>query len=271
MRGGLRKLPIHRRVRSRRNTGGASYRKEETANQEQEQEQDKMSNTSEYKDTWSRYRKQIGNAISKRDEALERIAGYKGERAAREREQIANEFESSVGAAQQEARSSFTRILGDMRGKADEVGEVMQAPTQEQLNLLKMLSLRSSISQAEAESAARALEGNDAALQTLQELCAGRGGVRVAAIHKSQRQKAHDALREFEEGAKSCLAWRGGSRFELLTERSRQGFERLPESERVPLGAALAADVDAERMTIAEFTKTIVGNTATIAGAELLN
>lgn len=230
-----------------------------------------MSNTSEYKDTWSRYRQQVGNAISKRDKALERIQGYKGKRADEEREQIAEEFESTIGAAQHEARSSFARILGDMRGKADEVGEVMEPPSEEALRVLQMLSLRTSITQAEAESAARALEGNDAALQTLQELCTGRGGVRVAAIHKSHRQQAYDALREFEEGVKSCLAWRGGSRFELMTERSRQGFERIPESERVPLGAAIAADVDAERMTIAEFTKTIVGNTATVAGAELLN
>lgn len=232
-----------------------------------------MSNIKDFQGVWSDYRKKVSEANEIRDKELKRLERYEGRRADDEREAARAKFNQAVEAARDEARGRFRLVLTEMRDKADEIGEVMQAPTQEQLNLLSMLALRTSISQSEAESAARALAGNDDCLSTLQQLCAGRGGVIVheAAKSKTKRAQAFDALGAFRDAAGSCLQWEGGSRAELMAQRNVQSLQHVPETERVPLAAAIAADVDAGRMTEREFSKVIVGNSASVEAASLID
>lgn len=232
-----------------------------------------MSNVDEFKQVWADYRQKVSKAVEQRDKALESLSGYKGERAEAERKAAHDKFNEAVEGARSGARVRFRGILGNMRAKADEIGEVMQAPSQEQLSLLQMLSLRSSISQSEAESAARALAGNDDCLSTLQQICNSRGGVIVHEIakSKSKRAQAFDALGAFRDAAGSCLQWAGGSRSELMAERATQYLQHVPEPERVPLGAAVAADVDAQNMSQRDFTRVVVGNAASVEAASLID
>lgn len=230
-------------------------------------------NVKDFQSIWSDYRRGVSGAIEERDKELKRLERYEGERADTEREAARVKFNQAVEAARNEARGRFGRVLEDMRDKADAIGEVMQAPTQEQLNVLQMLSLRSSISQSEAESAARALAGNDDCLTTLKQLCATRGGVIVHEIAKSKtkRAQAFDALGAFRDAAGSCLQWSGGSRAELMAKRNMQHLQHVPEPERIPLGAAVAADVDAGKMTQRDFTSVVVGNAASVEAASLID
>lgn len=230
-----------------------------------------MKNTVRYKDTWSAYRQAVSKAAEERDKELSRLQGYKGERAEKERQKAREAFSRAVGVAREAARAEFNVAIGGMRKAAEAVGSVMEPPSEEALRTLQMLSLRTSISPAEAEAAAKSMQGNDACLTTLQELCVSRGGARVSAKGKSKRGQAFDALREFEDAAKMCLAWQGGTRGELMRERNAQHLAQVPESERVPIGAAIAADVEAGRMSHAEFVRSIVGNTATVEGAAMLD
>ena len=232
-----------------------------------------MSSIQDYKNAWTNYRERITAAVEKRDRELARLEKYEGKRAEEEREAARVKFNQAVEVARNEARGRFGRVLEDMRDKADAIGEVMQAPTQEQVSILQMLSLRSSITQSEAESAARALAGNDDCLTTLQQLCATRGGVIVHEIakNKSKRAQAFDALGAFRDAAGACLQWSGGSRSELMTERAAQYMQHVPESERVSLGAAIAADVDAQNMSQRDFTRVVVGNAASVEATSLID
>ncbi len=232
-----------------------------------------MSNIRDYQTTWASYRKRVTAAVEERDKELSRLEKYEGERAEGERKAARDKFGQAVEAARVEAKGGFRRVLESMRDKAEEQGEVMQAPTAEQVHLLQMLAMRDSISATEAKSAALALAGNDDAIATLQQLCTARGGVVVSAVAdcKSKRGKAHDALGAFQEAAGMCLQWSGGNRSSLMSERNAQRLQHVPESERIPLGAAVSADVDAGNMSEHEFTKVIVGNAATVEAARLLD
>lgn len=221
-----------------------------------------MSNVRDFQSVWSDYRRDVSRAVEARDKELKRLERYEGKRADTEREAARVKFNQAVEAARNEARGRFGRVLEDMRDKADVIGEVMQAPTQEQLNVLQMLSLRSSISQSEAESAARALAGNDDCLSTLQQLCATRGGAKVAGVNKSKQNQAFAAVSEFARAASGLLGWQGGDRYSLMLERNAQRSQGVANSELIPMLSAVVADIDGSG-TVREFVSQIVGDAAT--------
>ena len=232
-----------------------------------------MGNCKDFQGIIGAYRSTVGAELGKLNEELARLEGYKGEKANGERDAANERFKSAVTAARDGARSELRPVLERMRDKADAYGDVMEAPSADAVNLLQMLSLRTSISPTEAKSAAKALAGNDAALKTLSELCATRGGAIVEAIHdsKSKRGRAHDAYKAFAESAGMFLSWEGGSRAELMAQRQVQHVNHVPESERVPLGAAVSADVAAESMPEYDFVKAVMGNAADYASARLVD
>lgn len=232
-----------------------------------------MGNCKDYQGIIGAYRSTVGAELDKLNKELGRLSGYKGEKADSERVAANRRFKSAVAAARDEARSELRHVLQRMKDKADAYGEVMEAPSAEQVNILMMLSLRTSISPKEAKSAAKALAGNDAALKTLSELCVTRGGAIVGAIHdsKSKRGRAHDAYKAFAESAGMFLAWEGGTRAELMAQRQVQHMSHVPESERVPFGAAVSADVAAESMSEYDFVKTVLGNAAEYDSSMLID
>ena len=231
-----------------------------------------MGNCKDYQGIIGAYRSTVGAELDKLNKELTRLSGYKGEKADSERDAANKRFKSAVTAARDEARSELRTVLQRMKDKADAY-EAVEAPTAEQVNILTMLSLRTSISPTEAKSAAKALAGNDAALKTLSELCVTRGGAIVGAIHdsKSKRGRAYDAYKAFAESAGMFLAWEGGTRAELMAQRQVQHVNHVPESERVPLGAAVSADVTAESMPEYDFVKVVLGNAADYNSSSLID
>ena len=95
----------------------------------------------------------------------------------------------------------------------------------------------------------------------------------MGAIHdsKSKRGRAYDAYKAFAESAGMFLAWEGGSRSELMAQRQAQYVSHVPESERLPLGAAVSADVAAESMTEHDFVTTVLGNAAEYDSSMLID
>ena len=232
-----------------------------------------MGNCKDFQTIIGKYRSTVGAELGKLNKELTRLSGYKGEKADSERAAANRRFKSVVTAARDGARSELRPVLQRMKDRADAYGEVMEAPSTDAVNLLQMLSLRTTISPTEAKSAAKALAGNDAALKTLSELCVTRGGAIVGAVHKSKskRGRAYDAYKAFAESAGMFLAWEGGSRSELMAQRQAQYVSHVPESERVPLGAAVSADVAAESMTEHDFVKTVLGNAAEYDSSMLID
>ena len=218
-------------------------------------------NLNDYMDTWSGYTESVNEAASKRDGKLEKLDGYRGERADKEREEITREFNEAVEVARTEAHAKFNATLKAMKEKADKIDEVMVAPTADMVNALKALEMRTSITAREANSAAKLMEGCDVALDALQDLCTARGGVRVSKRGKSARAKAYDHLHSFNEAAGMLLSWRGGSRSELMRKRSEEFYAHA--SERTPIGAALVADIRTDN--VADFAKAIVGDDASLS------
>ncbi len=220
-------------------------------------------NITDYMNTWNGYGNEVNEAVTKRDARLEKLDGYQGQRADEERKQIQAEFDEAIGKAQTKARTRFNATLKAMKEKAEKVDEVMVAPTEGMINALKALEMKTSITAREAESAAKLMEGCDVALDALQDLCNGRGGVRVSTHGKSTHAKALDHLRSFSEAAGMRLQWRGGSRFDLMLRRSQEHSAHVPESQRTPIGAAIVADVRGDN--VADFAKAIAGNDADLS------
>lgn len=221
-----------------------------------------MSNLKSLMDTWNGYAEDVTAAEFKRDSKLEKLDGYRGERADKERAAITREFDEAVEAARTEARAKFNATLKAMKEKADTIDEVMVAPTADMVNALKALEMRTSITAREANSAAKLMEGCDVALDALQDLCTARGGVRVSTRGKSIRAKAYDHLHSFSEAAGMLLQWRGGSRFDIMLKRSQERSAHVPSEERTPIGAALVADIRTDN--VADFAKAIVGDDASL-------
>ncbi|MBR3314747.1 MAG: hypothetical protein IKG18_11480 [Atopobiaceae bacterium] len=231
-----------------------------------------MGNCKDFQVIIGGYRSTVGAELGKLNKELARLEGYRGEKADGERDAANKRFKSAVSAARDKARSELRPVLQRMKDKADAY-EAVEAPTAEQVNILTMLSLRTSISPTEAKSAAEALAGNDAALTTLSQLCATRGGAIVGAVHKSKskRGRAYDVYKAFEESAGMFLSWEGGTRAELMAQRQVQHVSHVPESERVPLGAAVSADVAAESMPEYDFVKVVLGNSADYNSSSLVD
>lgn len=232
-----------------------------------------MGNISNFKENVERYRRAVEDANREREQALAVIDGYEGPRAESERELIEKDYADAIGHAREGARVEFSVILGRMKRKAASVGEVMEPPSPSQVNLLKTLEMRKSISATEARAAAKALAGNDIGLATLAELCESRGGVIVPEVAgaKSSSQKAADALREFEDAANVVLAWKGGTRAELMMQRNRQLTAHVPANSRVSMDEAIAADLISSDLTATEFVQKIIGHSATVEGANLID
>lgn len=222
-----------------------------------------MSNIQDYKNAWTYYRERITAAVEKRDRELARLERYEGKRAEEEREAARNEFNQAVGAARDEARARFGQAIEAMKAKAEAVGQVMEPPSEEALRTLTMLSLRQSISPTEAEAAAKALQGNDAAIESLRQICAERGGAKVAGVTMTKRGQAVAAVNEFRRAASMLMSWQGGERYALMLERNAQRWQGVPEAERVPMSAAIVADIDGNG-SMPEFVGQVVGDAASL-------
>lgn len=222
-----------------------------------------MSNVRDYQNTWTNYRKRVAAAVEKRDKELARLEKYEGKRADEEREAARVKFNEAVGVAREEARARFGQIIEAMKSKAEAVGQVMEPPSEEALRTLQMLSLRQSISPTEAEAAAKALQGNDAAIESLRQICATRGGTKVAGANMTKRGQAVAAVNEFRSAASMLMSWSGGSRHDLMLERNAQRSQGVPEAERVPMSAAIVADIDSNGST-PEFVGQVVGDAASL-------
>jgi len=232
-----------------------------------------MGNCKKYQQAIAKYRTTVITNGERKDRDLARIAGYEGAKAEQDREEIVRRFKSAVSAARDEAWSEIRPVLERMRDKAESYGEVMEAPTAEQVNLLSMLSLRTSISPTEAASAAKALSGNDAAIATLSDLCRERGGAIVGAIHgeKSKRGRAYDAYKAFEDAAGMFLSWEGGDRQTLMRRRQVERRDHVPQEQRTSIGAAVSADVAAEALPEYDFVKVVLGNAADYNSSSLID
>ena len=222
-----------------------------------------MSNIRDFQNTWTSYRKRVAAAVEKRDKELARLEKYEGKRAEEEREAARDKFDEAVSVAREEARARFGQAIEAMKSKAEAVGQVMEPPSEEALRTLQMLSLRQSISPTEAEAAAKALQGNDAAIATLREICAARGGAKVAGVTMTKRGQAVAAVNEFKSAANMLMSWQGGERHALMLERNAQRWQGVPEAERVPMSAAIVADIDGNGST-PEFVGQVVGDAASL-------
>lgn len=219
-------------------------------------------NLSNYMDAWNGYKKPVRQAEKKRDKTLARLEGYEGKRVEAEREQAWKDFNTAVEAARAEARAKFDTIIRSMHSKASEIDEVMTAPTTAMLNTLQALSMKTSISQRDADAAARMMDGCDVALDALQDLCTKRGGVRVSARGKTARTKAFEHVKAFQDAAGMLLSWQGGTRNDIMLKRSQEYYAHIPETERTPLSAAFVADVEGTNVT--DFCKAVVSHDASM-------
>lgn len=227
-----------------------------------------MSNVRDYQNTWTSYRKRVAAAVEKRDKELARLEKYEGKRAEEEREAARVKFNEAVGVAREEARARFGQAIEAMKSKAEAVGQVMEPPSEEALRTLQMLSLRQSISPTEAEAAARSLQGNDAAIATLREICATRGGAKVAGSGMTKRGQAFAAVSEFQNAANMLMSWQGGERHALMREHCAERMQGV--RQQVPMSAVYVADVDGDGST-SDFASKIVGKAASSEVVRLID
>lgn len=99
--------------------------------------------------------------------------------------------EETVSGAQVIARQEIRETINAMAEKADKIK--MQPPTEEQLRILQLLSLKERPTTAELEGAANAMDGNAAALSLVDELAKKSGIVHVPFTSRLS-VKAYDPL-----------------------------------------------------------------------------
>lgn len=156
-----------------------------------------MSNLDDYSNvfqsTWVGLRDQRV-AYEKRVEALSRYKGSKGyDKDMAEAEKAYNE---RVSAIQDDARSKFDAILKRMHDKV--AAPKMDVPSDEQIRILQVLSMREHLDNSDIQLAAENLRESDTAMATLADI-ARRSGAIIPTSYKSkeqQRREAFDALRE---------------------------------------------------------------------------
>jgi len=228
-----------------------------------------MGNIKDFQNEWKRYSEHVNAANEACDSVLARLKDYDGEKADEERREAISQRDKAITSAQSEARYRFNQILNRMASKVDGIAAV-SAITEDAMRALEMLKMRDKITPKEAEDAATMCDGNDAALETLQQLLKTRGGFTLSSVHKhkGKRGQAQDALREFRESVGYCLAWRGGSRDEITRQRAEEFLTHA--STRTPIAAAFAADVDPLGSEY-DFAKSIIGGHATYDGALLID
>lgn len=133
-----------------------------------------MTRTREYYDTVTTFREALRRIDREYKAELSGIEKYKGSIAYKnELRRIDKAKEEAVKQAQEIASSAFSKVLGGMMDAA--TSRPMIAPTQETLNLLQSLKMRSKISMEELRQAARTVEDCPLALSILDELAQEQG------------------------------------------------------------------------------------------------
>jgi hypothetical protein len=120
--------------------------------------------------------------------------------------------EEAIAAAQTAARQEIRETLQAMAEKASKIK--MLPPTEEQLRILQLLSMKETITAAECAGAANAMEGNAAALSLLDEL-ANKAGVLHSPYAKSQSVKSYDP-----ETARQTIKELGAACYEIIENTS---------------------------------------------------
>lgn len=134
--------------------------------------------------------------------------------------------EETVSGAQVIARQEIRETINAMAEKADKIK--MQPPTEEQLRILQLLSMKEKLTTAELEGAANAMEGNATALSLVDELAKKSGVVHVPyasrlSVTAYDPQTARQAIKKLGEACYSIVDnTTGASRARLLAAEQHQ-------------------------------------------------
>lgn len=182
-----------------------------------------MSNLSDYSDVfqsaWVGLRKQRED-YEKRMSTLEKYKGSKGyDKDVAEAEKT---YQDNVRAIQDATRDKLNAILRRMESKVAPVK--MDVPTDEQIRILQVLSMREHLTNSDIQLAAENLRSSDTAMATLADL-ARRSGAVMPTSYKSAEAQRRDALEALRNKATGIVFWNGA---DSDTVRSEWSYNRSP-------------------------------------------
>lgn len=160
----------------------------------------------EFKTEWV----SLKDARMRYERKVEQLAGYEGKRHDAEMEAAKETYEQEVAAIHAKYDGEVSRWL-DAMGRGLSKGAATP-PSDEQLRLLQLLRMRERLTEAEVESAAEQLAGNELAMGALVELVNKSGQPLGNALqsHKSVVQRRSEALDVLRDRAVGLSAWGGG-------------------------------------------------------------
>lgn len=183
----------------------------------------KVSNLSDYSDVfqsaWVGLRKQRED-YEKRMSTLEKYKGSKGyDKDVAEAEKT---YRDNVKSIQDDTRDKINQVLRRMREKVAPVK--MDVPTDEQIRVLQMLSMREHLTNSDIQLAAENLRSSDSAMATLADI-ALRSGCVIPTSYKSAEEQRRDALDALTSAATGLVFWNGA---DSDTVRSEWSYNRSP-------------------------------------------
>ena len=128
-----------------------------------------MTNTEYLYQAMKKYQDARSAARDEYMQTMKRLESSKGSAYYDEqREKAMKKRNDTVAAAQAECMKTVDNALSCMRTAIS--GRKMEAPTEEMLRILQMLSMRTSVTKAELDTAANAMNGNSTALAVLEDI-----------------------------------------------------------------------------------------------------
>ena len=210
-----------------------------------------------FKSAWVKLR----DARERYGHKLESLEGYEGER----RDAEAKAAQEAYAAEVEQIHARYTPEVNkwlDAMERGISKGSATP-PTAEQLRLLEVLRVRERLTEAEVESAAEQLSGNDLCMGALEEIVSRSGQPVGASLgsHKTTAQRRADALSVLRDRANGLASWGGGDDNETVAEY----YEVKRNGGRMPRHTFSAAHVarlqDVGTMSTGELVRALIDGT----------
>lgn len=220
-----------------------------------------MTYLARYCDDFKREWVSLKDARDRYERKVEQLAGYEGKRRDAEMEAAKETYEQEVAAIHAKYDGEVSRWV-DAMGRGLSKGAATP-PSDEQLRLLQLLQMRESLTEAEVESSAEQLAGNELAMGALVELVNKSGQPLGNALqpHKSVVQRRREALDVLRDRAVGLSAWGGGDADETVAEY----YEVKRNGGRMPRHTFSAAHVarlqDVGTMSTGELVRALIDGT----------
>lgn len=167
----------------------------------------KLSNLDDFSNKFQSVWVGLRNQRVEYEKRVAALAPYKGSKGyEKDMAEVEKTYSGNVKAIQNDAASEFNRILARMKEKV--APAKMDVPTDEQIRILQVLSMRERLSHNDIALASENLRSSDTAMAVLSDI-AMRSGTMIPTSYKSSEQQRRAVLETLVERVNGLCHWNG--------------------------------------------------------------